>query len=54
MRSTENIGYLKLVAKTPDRIWKLYDADGHEIRTGHCVDCTTTAINRDIRVLTIH
>lgn len=50
----ENIGYLKRITTTPNRVWKLYDADGREIRTGDCVDCTMAAQNRAMRILTIH
>lgn len=49
-----SIGYLKLTETTGSRIWRLYDADGREIKTGHCVDCVTIAQNRDMRLLTVH
>ena len=48
-----NIGYLKLIDRQP-RTWRLYDADGNVIETGDCVQCTQSAMNRDMRIATVH
>lgn len=49
----ENIGYIKLIQKEP-RTWRLFDADGKVLDQGDCVRCTQSAINRDMRISTVH
>jgi hypothetical protein len=49
-----NIGYMRLVEKSPYRIWEVRNKDGKLLDRGHCVDCTITASKYDMRVLTVH
>ena len=52
--SQNNIGYMRLVEKSPYRIWEVRDKDGKLLERGDCIGCTITAARYDMRVLTVH
>jgi hypothetical protein len=52
--SQTNIGYMRLVEKSPYRIWEVRDKDGKLLERGDCIGCTITAARYDMRVLTVH
>lgn len=50
---SENIGYMRMVDKSPWRIWEVRDAFGRLLDRGDCIKCTLTAGSYNMRVLTV-